>query len=337
MTQALGLAILSFFLTFLLIVPFINFLYKLKFRRASQKTTDMFKKPTPVFDRLHAWKTGTPVGGGILIIAVTIFLTVWAYGVFSLAVKPWEIFVLLFGLIGFGALGIFDDYKKITYAKDAHVGLSFRYKFILQWILALVISFVFYAQLGFDFVYIHGIGKIELGPLFIPLAAFVIVSFTNAFNITDGLDGLAGGLFLICLGAFWVITQAGGGLDQGLAVFIAILIGSMIAFLYFNIFPARLWLGDAGALALGATLGIVGLLSGRMIALVVIGGIFVVEAASSLIQLYGKQFLGKKLLPVAPFHLFLQSRGWEEPKIVMRFWTTGFLLAIIGLYLATAN
>lgn len=338
MAQALGLAILSFFLTGLLMVPFINFLYRLKFRRQAQKTKDVFKQPTPVFDRLHGWKTGTPVGGGVLIISVATFLTFWAYTVLSISIKPWEVFVLIFGLVSFGLLGLLDDFKKITYARNEHVGLTFRYKFLIQWMLAFIIAFVFYGKLGFDFIYIHGFGPLEIGPLFIPLAAFVIVSFTNAFNITDGLDGLSSGLFLICLGAFWIISQTGGGgLDQGLAIFIAILIGSMIAFLYFNIFPARLWLGDAGALALGATLAIVGLLTGRIVALVVIGGIFVVEAASSLIQLASKRFMGRKLLPVSPFHLYLQSRGWEEPKIVMRFWLTGFLLAIIGLFLATAS
>lgn len=337
MTQALGLSILSFFVTSLLIVPFINFLYRLKFRRQPQKTKDMFAEPTPVFDKLHGWKAGTPVGGGILIIAVTVFLTVWAYAVLQISIKPWEAFVLIFGILSFGLLGFIDDFKKITYAKDAHFGLTFRYKFLIQWILALIIALVFYTQLGFDFIFIHGLGALPIGPLFVPLAAFIIVSFTNAFNITDGLDGLASGLFLICLGAFWVITQTGGGLDQGLAIFIAILIGATIAFLYFNIFPARLWLGDAGALALGATLGIVGLLSGRMIVLVVIGGIFVIEVASSLIQLMSKRFLARKLMPVSPFHLYLQSKGWEEPKIVMRFWVTGFLLALIGLFLATVN
>lgn len=337
MAQALGLAILSFFLTSLLIVPFINFLYRLKFRRQPQETKDMFAKPTPVFDKLHGWKAGTPVGGGILIIVAVSFLALWSYAVLQVNMKPWEVFVLMFGLLSFGILGLFDDFKKITYAKDTHIGLRFKYKFLIQWVLALIIAFVFYSQLGFDFVYVHGLGTLEIGPLFMPLAAFVIVSFANAFNITDGLDGLASGLFVICLAAFWVITQAGGGLDQGLAIFIAILIGAMIAFLYFNIYPARLWLGDAGALALGATLAIVGLLTGRMIALAVIGGIFVVEVASSFIQLTSKRFLGRKLLPVSPFHLYLQSKGWEEPKIVMRFWVTGFLLAIIGLFLATAS
>lgn len=337
MTQALGLAILSFFVTGLLIVPFINFLYRLKFRRQPQITKDMFKKPTPVFDRLHGWKAGTPVGGGILIIVVVLLLTLWAYMVLSVNIKVWEVFVLIFGLVSFGLLGLIDDFKKITYAKEAHFGLTFKYKFLIQWLLAFIIAFILNVKLNYNFVYIHGFGTLDIGPLFIPLAAIIIVSFTNAFNITDGLDGLASGLFLICLGAFWVITQTGGGLDQGLAIFIAVLIGSVIAFLYFNIFPARIWLGDAGALALGATLGIVGLLTGRMIALAVIGGIFVVEVSSSLIQLVSKRFFGRKFISVSPFHLYLQHRGWEEPKIVMRFWVTGFLLAIIGLFLATVS
>lgn len=336
MIQALGLSILSFALTSILIVPFINFLYKLKFRRAKQKTVDAFDKPTPVFDKFHSWKAGTPVGGGFLVIAVTFILSLWAFLVFGVETKPWEVFVLLFGIISYGLLGLYDDYKKMFVVKaEKFFGLRLKEKFLIQCILALVIASVFYFQLGYSFLYVHGFGIIEIGILFIPLAAFIIVSFTNAFNITDGLDGLASGLFLICLSAFWVMTESTSrGLDQGLAIFIGVLIGSIIAFLYFNIYPARIWLGDVGSLALGATLAIVGLLTGHIISLAVIGGIFIVEVASSLLQILWKRFVGKKLFPVAPLHLYLQSKGWEEPKIVMRFWITGILLALIGLFLS---
>lgn len=333
MAQSLGLLILSFLLTGILLIPFIDLLYRLKFRRQGQKTLDLFEKRTPIFDRLHGWKRGTPIGGGLLIIGVTILTTVWSYGLLGLAGKFWELFVLLFACLSFGILGLYDDIKKTFGWKiSGFFGLRFRYKFLIQWILAFIIGAIFFLKLGYDFIYIHWFGLVPIGPLFIPLAAFVIVAFTNAFNITDGLDGLATGLLVICLFAFWILAST--ILDRTLALFIAIWLGSLIAFLYFNVYPARIWLGDVGALSFGATLAVVGLLTGKIVALAIIGGVFVAEVASSLLQILSKRYRGKKILAVAPFHLWLQNKGWEEPKIVARAWLAGIMLAILGLWLA---
>lgn len=332
MKELLGLMLSSFLITAILIVPFIDFLYKMKLRRYKQVTRDMFNNKTPTFDKYNSWKVGTPFGGGLLIILVVLIWTTWAYGIFNINSNPWEIFVILFGFIGFGVLGFYDDLKKMVPGKEKFFGLRMRHKFVIQWALAFVIAWVFYAQLHYDFIFIHGIGKLFLGFMYVPFAAFVIVSFVNAFNITDGLDGLASGLLVICLVAFMAINSV--VVDQPLGIFIAVLIGSVIAFLYFNTYKARIWLGDVGSLSLGAALAITGLLTGKVLALVIIGGVFVVEIASSSIQLLGKKFLGRKLLPVAPFHLYLQKKGWEEPKIVMRAWVTGLLLAILGIFIA---
>ena len=208
-------------------------------------------------------------------------------------------------------------------------------------------------KLGYSFIFIHGFGLAILGFLFVPFAAFVIVSFANAYNIADGLDGLASGLFLICFVAFFAITSqqldqffgificlvvfleiTPQQLDQFLGIFIAILMGSVAAFLYFNIYKARIWLGDVGSMSLGAILAVIGLLTGKTLALAIIGGVFILEVGSSLIQLLGKRFLGRKIFPAAPLHLYFQQKGWEEPKIVMRAWLLGFFFAVIGLYLA---
>lgn len=333
MAQLLGLSILSCLLTGLLLVPFIDFLYKIKLQRQKQITRDMFSKRTPLFDKFNSWKVGTPFGGGILIILVVCVLTLWSYGLLNIPLKPWELFVLLFSFIGFGLLGLYDDLRKLVRNNHSKFfGLRFRHKFIIQWILALIIALVMYFQLGFNFIFIHGVGLASVGFLFVPFAAFVIVSFTNAFNIADGLDGLASGLFLICLIAFLIITST--QLDQSLGVFISILIGSVLAFLYFNTYRARLWLGDVGSLSLGATLAVIGLLTGKIIALGVIGGVFVLEVGSSLAQILSKRLLGRKIFPASPLHLYLQKRGWEEPKIVMRAWLLGFLFAMLGLYIA---
>ena len=335
MAQLLGLILLSLFITGVLLVPFIDFLYKMKFRRLKQKTVDMFNKPTPTFDKFNNWKAGTPFGGGILIIAVVCTLTFWAYGILQTKINPWEIFAIMFTFIGFGVLGFYDDLKKLVNGNKPFFGLRFRHKFILQWILALIIGSVLYFKLGYSYIFIWGFGLASLGFLFIPFAAFVIVAFTNAFNIADGLDGLASGLLLICLAAFLAITS--NRLDQPLGIFIAVLMGSVGAFLYFNIYKARIWLGDVGALSLGAVLAVIGLLTGKIIALAFIGGVFVIEIASSLIQILAKKFFHKKVFLASPFHLLLRRIGWDEPKIVMRAWLLGFLFAILGLYIAFIN
>jgi len=334
MAALLGLTILSFFINIILFVPFIDFLYRAKVRRQHQETRDMFNKRTPIFDKFHKVKVGTPIGGGILVILLTCILTVWSYGMLNVPTKPWEMFVIFFAIISFGALGFIDDWKKLADPNQQNVffGLRFRHKFVIQWILAFIIATVFYYQLGYSFVFIHGFGLISIGALFIPFAAFVIVSFVNAVNITDGLDGLASGLLVICLVGFLAINSQ--QIDKSLGVFISVLLGSVLAFLYFNIYKARIWMGDVGALALGAALAVIGLLTGKTITVAVIGGVFIIDIASSLIQILSKKYLKRKLFTAAPFHLYLQQRGWEEPKIVMRAWLVGILFAVLGVYLA---
>jgi phospho-N-acetylmuramoyl-pentapeptide-transferase len=189
-----------------------------------------------------------------------------------------------------------------------------------------------YFNLKISFVNVPFLGVFDIGMFFIPLAAFIIVSFVNAFNITDGLDGLACGLLMIALFSFWLLSHT--TLDTPLSIFLALWLGSLIAFLYFNVYPARIFLGDVGALSFGATLAVVGLLIGRTFALVVIGGFFIVEAGSSLIQILSKKFRKKKVFTAAPLHLWLRNIGWEEPKIVMRAWLAGIMLALFGLWIA---
>lgn len=332
MESLLGLTISSFIVTAILLIPFIDFLYRIKLRRHNQVTTDMFNKRTPLFDKFNSWKVGTPFGGGLLIIIVVTIWTLWAYGILGVKIKPWEVFVLFFGFIGYGLLGFYDDVKKLSGHKHGFWGLRFIHKFMIQWVLAIIIATIFFVQLKYSFIFIHGLGVVNIGIFFIPFAAFVIVSFVNAFNITDGLDGLASGLLLISLVAFLIINST--QLDDSLGIFLSVLLGSLAAFLYFNIYKARIWLGDVGSLSLGAVLAIVGLLTGKALALVIIGGVFVLEIVSSLAQLLSKRFRGKKIIAAAPLHLYLLKKGWEEPKIVMRAWLIGFICAVIGIFIA---
>jgi phospho-N-acetylmuramoyl-pentapeptide-transferase len=340
----LGLNIFSFIVTSILIVPFINFLYKLKFTRRKEAPK---AGKVPLFDRLHDIKTGTPVGGGVLIISLVtllfaiLFPFVARMGIFiNLAFNlRTELFIIFFTFLSFGVLGLSDDLLKLFGKPTKGIkGLWFGFrrwpKFFLQVLFASIIGFVIYKFLGIEILHIPLIGKtIHLGAWYVPFAAFVIVSFTNAFNITDGLDGLASGLLMICLAVFVVI--AAGNLDTPLSIFIALWLGALIAFLYFNVYPARIFLGDSGALSFGATLAVIGLISGNIIALVVVGGVFVIEVLSSGIQILGWKLLKKPIFPLAPVHHTFLAKGWEEPKIVMRAWLAGLILAIFGLWLAT--
>ena len=337
----LGILIFSFVTTAVTIIPFINLLYRLKFTRADQKTRDPFNQPTPIFDRFHSHKKGTPVGGGFLIIFIVSILFALLMpllrflGLEITHVHPinQEINIIFFTFISFGLLGLYDDIMKFfKFEQSGFFGLRLRHKFLIQVGLALIISTQLYFNLGIDIFYLPFVGIIRLSWLYIPFAAFIIVSFTNAVNITDGLDGLAAGLLMIALFAFWIISRS--ILDTPLSIFISIWLGALIAFLYFNVYPARIWLGDVGALSFGATFAVVGLLLGKIFAVVIVGAIFVIEVASSLIQLLYKRLRKKKLFAAAPFHLWLQQLGWEEPKIVQRAWLAALMLAIFGLWFA---
>lgn len=341
MALLLGLLILSFSLTSALIVPFINILYALRFQRQVQKTRDPLQRLTPIFDRLHQKKAGTPVGGGLLIIVLVSILFAVLFplmrflGVHVTQVYPLsqELNVIFLTFISFGLLGLYDDVMKLfRLDRSGFFGLRFRLKFAIQIVLALIISSLLYFNLKIDIFYIPFIGVFKIGWFFLPISTFIIVSFANAVNVTDGLDGLATGVLMFALFAVWYLSAS--ILDTPLSMFLTLWIGSTIAFLYFNVFPARIMLGDVGALSFGATLAVVGLLLGKVMAIVIIGGIFVVEITSSLLQLLSKKFRGKKLFPVAPVHLWFQLRGWEEPKIVMRAWLAGMMLAIFGVWLA---
>jgi phospho-N-acetylmuramoyl-pentapeptide-transferase len=205
----------------------------------------------------------------------------------------------------------------------------------MEVILGLIISYWLYSSLKISIVNIPYLGVFNLGVFYIIFATLIIVSFTNAVNITDGLDGLASGCLMIALFSFWLISRS--IIDIPTSLFISSWLGGILAFLYFNIYPARIFLGDSGALSFGATLAVIGLILGKPFALMVIGGIFMVEILTSFIQLVSKKFFNKKVFAAAPLHLWLQYKGWEEPKIVMRLWLVNILFSIFGLMIAFAK
>lgn len=332
MTALLGLVLVSFAITSIFMVPFIDILFRLKRRFEKNQKGVLKKTETPIHDQLMKADENTPSGGGILLILILVILSLGIY-FFSSAADKGSLQILLFTVISFGSLGFADDIKYIiTRRKGKFLGLGRRKMLLIQIILALIVSGMLYFMGGLNNFYIPVLGNFVINFWYIPLSAFVIVAFANAYNISDGLDGLSAGLLLICLIAF--LALASQSLDLTLASFIGVWIGLLFAFLYFNVWPARIFLGDAGAFAFGATLAVVGLLTGKILALVIIGGMFVIIVSSSLFQILSKKIFKKKILPVSPVHMYFKYVGWEEPKIVSRFWLAGGMFAILGLWIA---
>lgn len=339
MNTLLGFLLFSFTINAALIVPFIDLLYRLKFQRPKAKTSDFMGTINSVFNKLHKKKSGVPVGGGLLIIVTTTLLFYLVTGILRIVGADMgsvysyrqEVNVIFAAFILFGLLGLYDDVIKFFRVTD-RVGISWTAKLVGQLAIGLGIGWYMYSTMGISIINLPSVGVIDLGWVFVPFAAFVITGFSNAVNITDGLDGLAAGLLMITLFVF--IILAATIIDTPISLFIALWLGGILAFLYFNTYPARIHMGDVGALSFGATLAVIGLLLGKIVAVFVIGGVFILEIATSLIQMFGKKFLGKRLLPLSPFHLWLQSIGWEEPKVVIRAWLAGITLAFFGLWLA---
>ncbi len=334
MFKFFGILLLSLVFTGSLSVPFINLLYKLKFQ-TEEKRKDIFGKDTPIFKKLHKAKIGTPVGGGILVVIAVVLFSAIFY-LFTKFTINWTTIILFFTFLSFALLGFYDDWQKFfKLEKRGFWGLRFRHKFILQWTLALIVGYLLFHKMNLNSISIPITNyQLPITIFFIPFAALIIVGTTNAFNITDGLDGLAGGLLMIALSTFWVL--AGFSPFAGdVSLFIAVLMGSLLAFLYFNIYPARFFMGDAGSMAFGSTLGVLALMTNSVAVLPIIGGVFVAEALSTLIQWGSKWLRGKKVFLIAPLHHHFEAKGWDETKVTMRFWLAGAALAFIGLFLAT--
>ncbi len=340
MNTLLGFLLFSFTINAALIVPFIDVLYRFRFQRPGRATTDFLGSVNTMFNKLHRKKAGTPVGGGLLIIVTTTVLfaavsfMLRLVGARVTSVYPFreEMNVVFATFILYGLLGLYDDIVKFFGTSRMKVGISWTAKLVAQLVLGLGIGWYMYSTMGLSIINIPYFGVLNLGVFFIPFAALTMTAFSNAVNVTDGLDGLAGGLLMITL--FALTMLAASILDTPTTLFLALWIGGILAFLYFNTYPARIYLGDVGALSFGATLAVIGLLLGKIIAVAIISGLFILEIGSSAVQMFGKKFLGRRLLPLSPFHLWLQSVGWEEPKIVTRAWLAGIALAVFGLWLA---
>ncbi len=328
------LTVLSFCIAFSLTPLLTHFLYKYNFGKQIRNDGS-----TPVFSKLHKKKQGTPTMGGILIWGTTFILTV---GIFYLQkftnfdlfkelnfLSRSQTLLPLGAFIASALVGLFDDFLNIKKIGGKGGGLKVRHKLVLYTIIAGVGAFWFFSKLGWDLIHIPFIGDFNIGVWYIPLFIFIIVATSFSVNETDGLDGLVGGVLLIAFSALGVIAFIQGKFD--IASFCGVIVGSLTAFLWFNIYPARFFMGDTGSMSLGVLLGMLAMLTNSFILLPLIGFILVFESVSVIVQTFSKKIRKKKIFRSTPIHHHFEAIGWPEPKIVMRFWLVSGIMATIGL------
>lgn len=280
----------------------------------------------------HFLKMGTPTMGGLMIILPVALITVMlnAASLIGMKVLGKSVLVPLAAILGFGFLGALDDWQGI-HGKRKGEGMRIRTKLIAQVVLALLLAGVLRYILGVPDLYIPGIRfEIELGWFYIPIAGFVIVAMSNAVNFTDGLDGLAGLISATIFAAYGGIALMQG--QVFIARFCFTMVGALFGFLWFNVHPAQLFMGDTGALSLGATIAVIALMTGQWAILPIIAIIPVSEALSDVIQIaYFRITHGRRFFKMAPLHLHYELLGWSEMQIVQRFWLIGLLAAMLGI------
>jgi phospho-N-acetylmuramoyl-pentapeptide-transferase len=279
----------------------------------------------------HIKKNGTPTMGGFIFIIPTLVSLLLLYLRGSIELNH-NLFIVVFVFISYAILGFIDDYLKIKYHNNK--GLSITTKFLIQMAIALVFFYVFMKNGGESVLWITSIGvNIDMGWLFGIFILCVLVGTSNAVNITDGQDGLAAGLSLIAFLAFGIIAWNTGWMEgyEEVAIFCFLLVGSLLGFLLYNTHPAKIFMGDLGSLALGAALASIAIVTRHELSLVLVGGVFVVETLSSLIQIIAIRKFHKKVFKMAPLHHHFEQLGWPEQDIVKMFWTTGFLLGMAAI------
>ncbi|MFA5916776.1 MAG: phospho-N-acetylmuramoyl-pentapeptide-transferase [Candidatus Gracilibacteria bacterium] len=340
--QIFSFGIATFLIGYLITPYYIDFLKRLKLGKQIREDA-MIGKAIEFF-KLHKDKVGTPTMGGAIILFIIFFMVIVSIifqkmGYINNSLfNQRETYLSLFTLATVGFLGLIDDYMNIK--GIGNKGLSARFKMFWLIVFALAGSWWFYYKLGWNLTDINGDyiktlkipfkQSIELGVYFIPFFIFVIIASANSVNLTDGLDGLAGGLLLFTYSVYAYITY-----DQGLfllSTLCLVIIGALISFLWYNVKPAQFYMGDVGSLALGANLGIIAVLTNTITVFLIISSIFIFETISVIIQLTSKKLRrGKKVFRIAPFHHHLEAIGWKEETIVFRIWLIGIVLSVVGI------
>lgn len=304
--------------------------YRYKFWKQQRDEATTGEK-LAVFVKLHAhkFKRNIPTMAGLITLVSIALITL----LFNLDRQ--QTWLPLAALIGGGAVGLLDDIINLRGFGGGVKGLRAPIKFLMITTVAALAAWFFYVKLGYNAVHIPFLGDVMLGWLIIPLFVLVVVSTGNAVNISDGLDGLAGGLSAIAFSIFGIIALLQGNI--GIAGFCFTVVGALLSYIWFNIYPARFFMGDVGSFALGTSLGVVAMLTDTLFLLPIIGLVFVVEAGSSVLQIFSKKVFKRKIFLSAPIHHHFEAIGWPETKVTMRFWVIAQVVGFAGLVLALAG
>ena len=321
------LSIGAFLLSMVLTPVYTYFAYRYKFWKKQRSTSTLGEK-LQIFTKLHQNKftRNIPTMAGIIgVIAISVVTLGFNWDRAQTQLP-------LAALIGGAAVGLLDDIINIRGQGKGVAGLRSSLKFVMIILMSLVLGWFFYAKLGYTSIHVPFVGDWQVGVWIFAIFVLVVVSTGNAVNISDGLDGLAGGLLAVSFSVFGMIALLQGHLK--IAGFCFTVVGALLSYLWFNIYPARFFMGDVGSFAFGTSLGVVAMLTNTLFLLPIIGMIFVIEAGSSLIQITAKRFFGRKIFISAPIHHHLEAKGWPETKVTMRFWVIACVAGFIGLLLA---
>ena len=324
------LSVAAFVLAMALTPVYTFVAYRFKFWKR-QRTESTTGEALEVFTRLHAdkFKRNIPTMAGTVFVLAIVVIT------FLFNLDQAQTWLPLAALAGGAIVGLIDDIINIRGGGKGVAGLRSSIKFMMITAIGLGLGWYFFQKLGISGIHIPFVGPWELGWLIIPIFAFVVVATGNAVNISDGLDGLAGGLAAIAFGSFGIIALLQG--NGVMAGFCFTVVGALLSYLWFNIYPARFFMGDVGSFALGTSLGVVAMLTDSLFILPIIGLVFVIEAGSSLIQIFSKKVFKRKIFISAPIHHHLEAIGWPETKVTMRFWIIAAVCSFVGIMLALAG
>lgn len=325
-TRVLGFAVIAFLIAMALTPIYTTFAYKYKWWKQA-RTIAVTGENATMYQKLHAAKHQgqIPTMAGIIFVSSVALVTIFGN------LERGQTWLPLAAMLGAGAVGLLDDILNIK-SVGGVAGLRARSKSILILLVSAIGGWWFFAKLDVTAITVPFVGQLSLGWLIIPLFILVVVSTANAVNISDGLDGLAGGLAVIAFSTYAFIALLEGNI--GVAAFCMTIVGALLSYTWFNIYPARFFMGDSGSFALGTALGVVAMLTDTLLLLPIIGFVFVVEAGSSMIQILSKKFRGgRKVFKIAPIHHHFEASGWPEAKVTMRFWLVGVISSIAGIIL----
>lgn len=318
------LSVLTFIFTIIMTPIFTDFVFKHRLGKKIRKSPD-----TPLFTKMHEKKTGTPTMAGILIWGTVLIFAVAIQNTPLGFLSRSETLLPLGIMVFAGLVGLIDDLKGVFAPINEGQGISANSKLIAAGIIAILGAWWFTYKLGFTAIFVPFLGYIELSFFSFLFFILILLATSLSANETDGIDGLAGGVLLFAFAAQGVIAFVLGRYD--LTAFIAAIIGSLLAFLWFNVHPARFFMGDTGSLALGATLGTVAILTNTSLLLPFFAPILVIESLSVIIQRLSRKFFKKKVFLSTPIHHHFEARGWPETKITERFWIISVVSCAIGL------